>query len=116
MMKYTTIHAFPKSYDNNTLEPQMLDLDAFDNLLVVECGESCTIVDEAEHRLYSVEAESCIEAVKKYIDWVYGEMYIYQWDSVEGGWDRTGEKDWASSGYDFEINPRGLEWELVEEH
>ena len=114
MMKHTTIHAFPKSYDNDTFEPQMLDLDAFDSLLVVECGKSCTIIDEAEHRLYSVEAESCIEAVKKYIDWVYGEMYIYQWDSVEGGRDRTGEKDWASSGYDFEIDQ--LDWELVEEH
>lgn len=114
MMKHTTIHAFPKSYNNDTLEPQMFDLDAFDNLLVVECGESYTVIDEAEHRLYSVKAESCIEAVKKYIDWVYDEMHIYEWDNVEGGWNCTDEKDWASTGYTYEIDR--LDWELVEEH
>ena len=114
MMKHTTIHAFPKSYDSNALEPQMFDLDAFDGLLVIENAGSCTVIDEQEHRLYSVKAASCIEAVKKYIDWVYGEMYIYQWDSVEGGWDRTDETDWASTGYTYEIDR--LDWELVEEY
>ena len=49
MMNHTTVRAFPKSYDSDSFEPQMLDLDAFDNLLVVECGESYTIIDEAEH-------------------------------------------------------------------
>ena len=114
MMKHTTVHAFPKSYDSDSFEPQMLDLETFDSLLVIECGESCTIIDEAEHRLYSVKAESCIEAVKKYIDWVYGEMYIYEWDSVEGGWNRTDETNWASTGYTYEIDR--LDWELVEEY
>lgn len=114
MMKHTTIHAYPKSQENDDFQPVMLDLDTMDNLLVIECGRSYTVVDEQEHRLYSVEAESCIEAVKKYIDWVYGEMYIYQWDSVEGGYDMTSEKDWASNGFNFEIDR--LDWDLVEEH
>lgn len=114
MMKHTTVHAYPKHYNNDNFEPTILDLDTFDNLLVTECGRAYTVVDEQEHRLYSVEADSCIEAVKKYIDWVYGEMYIYEWDSIEGGWDVTNEKDWASTGYDFEIDRP--DWELVEEH
>ena len=112
MMKHTTVRAFPKHYDNNNFEPVMLDLEAFDNLLVIECGNDYTVLDKQENRLYSVKASSCIEAVKKYIDWVYGEMYIYEWDSVEGGWEPTNEKDWASSDYIFEIDR--LDWELVE--
>ena len=114
MMKHTTIHAYPKSQENDDFQPVILDLDTMDNLLVIECGRNFTVLDEQEHRLYSVEAESCIEAVKKYIDWVYGEMYIYEWNSVEGGWDRTDETDWASSGFDFEIDR--LDWEEVVEH
>lgn len=114
MMKHTTIHAYPKSQENDDFQPVMLDLDTFYNLLVIECGCSYTVVDEQEHRLYSVEAESCIEAVKKYIDWVYGEMYIYEWDSVEGGYEMTSEKDWASTNYNFEIDR--LDWEEVVEH
>lgn len=114
MMKHTTVHAYPKHYDNDNFEPVMLDLESFDNLLVIECGDSYTVLDGQEHRLYSVKAASCIEAVKKYIDWVYGEMHIYQWDSVEGGYEMTPEKDWASTDYNFEIDR--LDWELVEEH
>ena len=114
MMKHTTIHACPKHCNNDNFEPVMLDLETFDNLLVIECGDSYTVVDEQEHRLYSVKAASCIEAAKKYIDWVYGEMHIYQWDSVEGGYEMTPEKDWASTDYEFEIDR--LDWELVEEH
>ena len=113
MMKHTTIHAYAKHYNDDSFEPQMLDLDTMDNLLVIECDNSYTVLDEQEHRLYSVRAASCIEAVKKYIDWVYGETYIYQWDDIEGGWDRTNEKDWASNGYNFEIDR--LDWEEVVE-
>ena len=114
MMKYTTIHAYPKSQENDDFQPVMLDLDTMDNLLVIECGRNFTVLDEQEHRLYSVEAESCIEAVKKYIDWVYGEMYIYEWNKEEGGYDMTFEKDWASNGFTFEIDR--LDWEEVVEH
>lgn len=114
MMKHYSMNAYPKSYENDNFEPTILDLETFDELTIIECGESYTIIDSYENRMYSVAATSPEAAVKKYIDWVYGEMYIYEWDSVEGGWDRTDEKEWASSAYNLEYCK--LSMELVEEH
>ena len=114
MMNYSTIHAYPKHQYSEDFEPAMLDLDPMDNLLVIECGNNYTVVDEQEHRLYNVKANDATEAVKKYIDWVYGEMYIYEWNAEEGGYDMTSKKERASAHFILETDR--LDWEEIAEH
>lgn len=113
MMTNYSVSAYPKFHQTNSFEPSMLDLDTFESLLVIGSSESYTVVDEAEHRLYNVRAESCIEAVAKYIDFIYGMVTIYEWDNMEGGWCTTPNKDWASKGFNFEID--NCDWDDVVE-
>lgn len=113
MMKHYTVHAFPKYYGTDSFDPSVLDIETLSGLLVVEAGRSYTVVDEREHRLYCVEAESCVEAVKKYIDFIYGMMTVYEWDEAEGGWNPTNQADWAGNHFNYEIDR--LDWDEVVE-
>lgn len=115
MMNHYTYNAYPKSYEyDEDRGPVMLDLDEFEELTIIEMAGSYTVIDKQENRLYSVEAESPAEAVEKYIDWVYGEMYIYEWDEEEGGYNSTYMKEWASTGYNIEPAER-MAMEVIEE-
>lgn len=115
MMKHYTYNAYPKSYEyDEDRNPVMLDLDEFEELIVIEMMGSYTIIDKQENRLYSAEAESPAKAVEKYIDWVYGEMPIYEWDEEEKGYCSTYIKEWASTGYNIEPAER-MAMDIVEE-
>ena len=115
MMNHYTYNAYPKSYEyDEDRGPVMLDLDEFEELTIIEMMGSYTIIDKQENRLYSVEAESPAEAVEKYIDWVYGEMRMYEWDEEEGGYNPTYTKEWASTGYNIEPAER-MAMEVIEE-
>ena len=115
MMKHYTYNAFPKSYEYDADHgPIMLDLDEFEELVIIEMAGSYTVIDKQEDRLYSVEAASPAEAVEKYIDWVYGEMPIYEWDEEEEGYCSTYIKEWASTGYNIEPAEQ-MAMEVIEE-
>ncbi len=113
MMTYTNFRAMPKDVVNS--DPvAMFDLDYFYELTVITCGESHTVIDSENKRMYAVNRVNAEAAVRAYLDWVFGEMPLYTYSQEADGWEQTDRTDWASEYFD--ITPDYCpNWEQVEE-
>lgn len=113
MMKYTNFRAMPKDVTNS--DPvAMFDLDYFYGLTVISNGESHTVIDNENKRMYAVDRANAEAAVRAYLDWVFGEMPLYTYSQEADGWEQTDRMDWASEFFD--ITPDYCpSWEQVEE-
>ena len=113
MMKYNNFRAMPKDITN--FDPvAMFDLDYFYDLTVITCGESHTVIDSENKRMYAVDRINAESAVRAYLDWVFGEMPLYTYNPVEDGWEQTDRTDWPAEYFD--ITPDYCpNWEQVEE-
>lgn len=113
MMTYTNFRAMPKDVANS--DPvAMFDLDYFYDLTVITCGESHTVIDNENKRMYAVDRINAEAAVRAYLDWVFGEMPLYTYSQEADGWEQTDRTDWASEYFD--ITPDYCpNWEQVEE-
>ena len=113
MTTFNNFRAHPKDITNS--DPvAMFDLDYFYDLTVVSNGESHTVIDNENKRMYAVERINAEAAVRAYLDWVFGEMPLYTYNAEADGWEQTERTDWAGEYFDIVIdNYPG--WEQVEE-
>ena len=96
-------------------ESRMIDgLDELENLRIIENGESYEVIHTEAKTIYSCKATSCTEAVRKYIDWLYGQMPVLEWSEEDEGYNETNQTDWASTGYRIEED-YSYDWEIIEE-
>lgn len=113
MMKYNNFRAMPKDVTN--ADPvAMFDLDYFYELTVITNGESHTVIDSENERMYAVDRPNAEAAVRAYLDWVFGEMPLYTYSQEEDGWELTDRTDWPAEYFDITLD-YCPSWEQVEE-
>lgn len=93
--------------------PHVRNIDPF-QLTVIGHTNDYTVIDRFDNKLFIVyDAVTPIDAARAYINWVYGQVRVCEWDAEEAGWSETDDFIPAAHAYDYYAGPLG--WELVED-
>lgn len=104
-------------YTVNTREGKLVSFDIESEeftVRVIKAGDDCIVMDDSNHRFYTVKAGTAEKAVKAYIDWCYGMVKVWAADPGEFGfYGQTMQEVWASEC--CAIRAQAENWDIVVE-